>query len=94
MITFSFKPIKGSILPFIAASVSTLVVSWKLAALKNESVAKEAFVIPSKIGFATAGKPPASITLVFALSKTFISTNSPGKNSVSPDSSIFTLCNI
>jgi hypothetical protein len=33
----------------MAASVSTRVVSWKLAAEMNESVESEAFVIPSRI---------------------------------------------
>ena len=42
MITFSFRPIRWSTLPLIAASVRTLVVSWKEAADKKESVAKEA----------------------------------------------------
>ena len=40
IITFSFKPNNGSILPLIAASVRTRVVSWKDAADKKESVAK------------------------------------------------------
>ena len=74
--------------------MSTRVVSWKLAALKKESVAREAFVMPRRIGFATAGKPPSAIIRVFANSKTLMSINSPGKNSVSPLSSIFILCNI
>ena len=42
MITFSFRPISGSILPLIAASVRTFVVSWKDAADRNELVAREA----------------------------------------------------
>ncbi len=50
-ITFSLSPIKWSSLPFIAASVNTLVVSWKEAADKNESVARDALVIPSKTLF-------------------------------------------
>ena len=41
-ITFSFNPFKGSILPFIAASVKTLVVSWNDAADINDSVCNEA----------------------------------------------------
>ena len=55
MITFSFSPINGSTFPFIAASVNTLVVSWNDAADKNESVASDAFVIPSSTRFPTAG---------------------------------------
>ena len=46
-ITFSFKPSSLSTLPFIAASVRTLVVSWKEAAEINEFVCKEAFVMPN-----------------------------------------------
>ena len=46
MITFSFRPISGSTLPLIAASVRTLVVSWKEAADRKEFVARDALVIP------------------------------------------------
>ena len=45
--TFSFKPRNLSTLPVVAASVKTLVVSWKDAAEINDSVAKDALVIPS-----------------------------------------------
>ena len=44
--TFSFKPMRWSTFPLMAASVRTLVVSWKEAAERKESVAKEALVIP------------------------------------------------
>ena len=47
IITFSFNPINGSILPLIAASVRTLVVSWNEAADKKLSVARAALVIPN-----------------------------------------------
>ena len=50
-ITFSFKPSKLSILPLIAASVKTLVVSWKDAAEMKEFVCKEALVIPKQNSF-------------------------------------------
>ena len=50
MITFSFKPLSGSTLPLIAASVRTRVVSWKEAADMKESVAIEALVMPSSSG--------------------------------------------
>ena len=46
MMTFSFRPLSGSTLPLIAASVRTRVVYWKEAADMNESVASEALVIP------------------------------------------------
>ena len=68
MITFSFSPSRRSILPSIAASVSTLVVSWKEAAERNESVFSDAFVIPRMSSSAWAASPPASITaLLIAL---------------------------
>jgi hypothetical protein len=60
--TFSLSPIRLSSFPLIAASVRTLVVSWKDAADKNESVAKEAFVIPNKTLLPIAGLPPFSST--------------------------------
>ena len=46
MMTFSYRPTRWSTLPLMAASVRTLVVSWKEAAERKESVAKEALVIP------------------------------------------------
>ena len=46
MITFSFRPSRRSTFPSIEASVSTLVVSWKEAAERKDSVASDAFVIP------------------------------------------------
>src|SRR5206468_4200435 len=48
-ITFSFKPLRSSFLPMIAASVSTRVVSWNEAADMNESVESDAFVMPSSM---------------------------------------------
>ena len=56
MITFSFRPMRRSRLPSRAASVSTLVVSWKEAAERNDSVASEALVIPRITGSARAGR--------------------------------------
>ena len=50
MITFSFSPSRRSIFPSIEASVSTLVVSWKDAAERNDSVASDAFVMPRMSG--------------------------------------------
>ena len=46
--TFSFNPLRLSLLPVVAASVNTLVVSWNEAAETKESVAKEALVIPRR----------------------------------------------
>ena len=48
MMTFSFRPTRWSTLPLMAASVRTLVVSWKEAAERKESVAREALVIPMR----------------------------------------------
>ena len=55
MMTFSLMPRRSSVLPQMAASVSTLVVSWKDDALMNDSVESDALVMPSSIGSATAG---------------------------------------
>src|ERR1700745_3866889 len=46
MITFSFRPRSESDLAWIAASVSTRVVSWKEAADSHDSVASDALVMP------------------------------------------------
>src|SRR5262245_9792264 len=59
IVTFSFRPRRWSIFPEMDASVRTRVVSWKLAAEMNESVESDALVIPSSIGCAVAGRPPA-----------------------------------
>lgn len=53
----------------IAASVSTLAVSWKDAADRNESVDNAAFVIPNSTRFAVAGRPPALDGLFILLFK-------------------------
>ena len=62
MITFSFSPTKSSDFPFIAASVKTLVVSWKDAADKKLSVARDALVIPNNTLLPVAGRFPSAIT--------------------------------
>src|SRR5215217_787765 len=46
-ITFSLSPTRESDLAWMAASVNTLVVSWKDAADNHDSVASDAFVIPT-----------------------------------------------
>ena len=58
IITFSFRPLSQSDLPSIAASVRTLVVSWKEAAEIKLSVFSEALVIPNSTGVNSAGAPP------------------------------------
>src|SRR5205823_4246393 len=50
--TFSLRPRSSSVLPEMAASVSTRVVSWNDAAEMKLSVDNEAFVMPSSTGFA------------------------------------------
>ena len=94
MITFSFRPSSPSERPAIAASVSTRVVSWKEAADSHESVASDAFVIPSSCGRALAGWPPFSTVSRFAVSNRRRSIRSPGRKSVSPGSMICTLRSI
>jgi hypothetical protein len=60
--TFSLRPRRSSVLPLIAASVSTFVVSWNDEALMNDSVESDALVMPSRSGSATAGRPPRAMT--------------------------------
>ena len=55
MITFSFRLRSSSRLLRVAASVSTRVVSWKLAALMKRSVVRLALVMPSSSGSKVAG---------------------------------------
>src|SRR5436309_3515944 len=54
-ITFSFRPRRSSVLPEIAASVSTRVVSWNDAAEMKLSVESDAVVIPRSTGLAVVG---------------------------------------
>ena len=68
MMTFSFRPSSSSDLPAIAASVSTRVVSWNEAADRKLSVASDAFVMPRRTEWPTAGSPPAAITRSFSSS--------------------------
>ena len=85
MITFSFNPSNLSTLPFIAASVKIRVVSWNDAADKNESVSRDAFVIPSNTGLPTAGILPLIIVSLLPSVNSLKFTKDPGKNLVSPD---------
>ena len=71
-------------MPAVAASVRTLVVSWKDAAEIKELVCKLAFVIPLSIEIYLAGALPFSTTTLFAASNSSLSTVSPEINSVSP----------
>ena len=68
MMTFSFKPIKESDFALSAASVSTLVVSWKEAAESQDSVAKEALVMPISTGRPEAGLMPSETARRFSSS--------------------------
>ena len=85
-ITFSFRPNRLSDLAWIAASVSTLVVSWNEAADNHDSVASDAFVMPISTGRPWAGMRPSVTIWRFWVSKVFRSTSSPGSIEVSPDS--------
>ena len=53
-------------MPVTAASVKTLVVSWKDAADINESVANDAFVIPSNTLSYSAGFFPSASAFEFS----------------------------
>src|SRR5581483_3686668 len=90
MMTFSLSPTRRSTLPLIAASVSTLVVSWNDAAEMKLSVESDALVMPSSNGSAIAGSPPLSSTRAFSSSNRHFSTWSPTRKSVSPTSLIRT----
>ena len=85
-ITFSLSPCNISHLPRVAASVKILVVSWNEAADKNESVSRDALVIPSITGFPVAGTPPAKITGLFISANSLNGTASPSIRLVSPGS--------
>src|SRR5580692_9913100 len=58
MMTFSFRPRSESDLAWIAASVSTRVVSWKEAADSHDSVASDALVMPIRTARPEAEVPP------------------------------------
>ena len=57
----------------MAASVSTLVVSWNDAADSHESVASDALVMPSSSGWPTGGSLPSAMSSLatFSNSKRF-----------------------
>ena len=63
MMMFSLRPKSWSLLPSMAASVSTRVVSWKEAAESQLSVASDALVIPISSGRPSAGVCPSSTSV-------------------------------
>ena len=81
-ITFSFRPKSGSTLLANAASVNTLVVSWKDAAEMNDSLDRLALVMPSSTVVAAAGlgrfvlqgSPPRSSVSSFTSRQRVLST--------------------
>ena len=81
----------------MAASVSTLVVSWKDAADRKLSVDRDALVIPIRTGTQVAScksVSPSAILLrilSFCSLKSLRSTSEPDSNSVSPGSATLTL---
>ena len=94
MMTFSLRPISESLRAWIAASVSTRVVSWKEAAESHESVASDALVMPMSTGRPAAGSPPSATSRRFSASNCARSTSRPGRNSVAPESMTVTRLSI
>ena len=87
MMTFSLRPRRLSVLPLMAASVSTLVVSWKDDALMNDSVESDAFVMPSKQRLGHGGLAAArDHLLVLALERCASRPVSSTRKFVSPTS--------
>ena len=79
MMTFSLSPIRWSLAPLMAASVSTRVVSWKDAAARKDEVLSDALVTPRSTVWAVAGSPPSDRTRLFASSKSSRSISSVGQ---------------
>src|SRR4051794_39284188 len=94
MMTFSLRPIRWSLAPLMAASVSTRVVSWKDAAARKDEVFRDALVTPRSTVWAVAGSPPSDRTLLFSSSKSSRSISSVGRRSTSPGWSIRTFRSI
>ena len=74
----------------MAASVSTLVVSWKEAAESQEVVLRAALIRPSRTVCAVAGSPPSASAAALASSYSHCETISPGSRLVSPAESMRT----
>ena len=93
--TYNYVLLKShrSLLPLMAASVSTLVVSWKEAADRKDSVARDALVIPRSTRLLGRHASSCYDTLVFPV-EFKMSTRLPGRGSVSPASSTLTLRSI
>ena len=79
MMTFSLRPIRWSLAPLMAASVSTRVVSWNDAAARKDDVLSDAFVTPRSTVWAVAGSPPSDRTRLLASSKSSRSISSVGQ---------------
>ena len=94
MMTFSLRPIRWSLAPLMAASVSTRVVSWKDAAARKLDVLSEALVTPRRTVWAVAGSPPSARTRLLTSSKSSRSISSVGSSSLSPGWSMRTLRSI
>ena len=94
--TFSFKPLKKSFFPFTAASVKTLVVSWKEAADINESVTSDALVIPRRIDLYVGNSADGLLYVRSSINSSIavFSICSPTIRSVSPVVSISTFLSI
>ena len=90
-ITFSLRPTRKSRLPAIAASVSTLVVSWKEAAEMKESEESDALVTPNRRVMPVAGLRLSRRMDSLAIRKAWRSTMAPGRKAASPGSVTCTL---
>src|SRR5213076_583769 len=84
MMMFSLRPKSWSLLPSMAASVSTRVVSWKDAADSHESVASDALVMPMSSGRPSAGVLPSCTSSRLMSAYWRESTRSPGRKPESP----------
>src|SRR5437763_308604 len=85
--TFSFRPRRSSVLPEIAASAATRVVSWNDAAEMKLSVQSDALVMPRRTGFAVAARLSWLTERSFASWKADLSTSAHTTTSAPPASS-------
>src|SRR5581483_4913994 len=82
--TFSLRPRRSSLRPRTAASVRTRVVSWNEAAEMNDSVARDALVMPSNTGCRAADCLPSCCARSLMSSARARSSCSPRRRVVSP----------
>ena len=80
--TFSFRPRRLSTLPSTAASARTVFVSWKDAADRKLSVAREALVMPRSWTSLVAGRLPSLAARSFSRFRISLSTWEPSRKRV------------